>query len=311
MLDLRRIRYFVAAYEEGSIKRAALRENVVQPAVSVQIKQLEAELSLKLFERSAQGIQPTAAGHHLYRLAADILRRVQSGYQEMLDYTGAVAGSIAVGIMPSLCRGPMPGIVAAYASAYPGVDLKLVEGFSGPLVDRVLAGELDLAICNRPSAQTRLKLNLLARDKLVLVSGRDTSLTPWAPCRLEDLSAIRFILPSSEHNLRRLLDREFKRSDFRPARILEMDALGLTFDTMRAGGWSTIVPRIAVVNDLVPGTFVINPLVSTTITSDIYELRLPERAPPLAAQRLTQLVAASLADVGKAFQTAAATYHPA
>ncbi len=58
-LDTRKIQYFIALLEEGSMKRAAERHNIVQPAMSMQLEQLEAELSIQLFERSSQGIQPT------------------------------------------------------------------------------------------------------------------------------------------------------------------------------------------------------------------------------------------------------------
>lgn len=298
MLDLRRIRYFVAAYEEGSIKRAAERENVVQPAVSVQIRQLEAELSLQLFDRSAQGIQPTPAGRHFYRLCADLLRQLRKTEQEMLDYGGAIAGSIAVGVMPSLCRGVLPAIVGRFAVAYPAVTLKLVEGYSGALAEQLASGELDVAICNRPGPQTRLKHRLMVREPLVLVSGPDGRREPGEPCRLADIDGLQLILPAQVHMIRRILDRHIKRLGLRPARIIEVDALGVTMDTVRAGGWSTILPRVAVVSDMDHPDFRIGPIASPVLTSDIYELSLPERPRPVPAQRLVQMIDDALATFG-------------
>jgi LysR family nitrogen assimilation transcriptional regulator len=294
MLDLRRIRYFVAVYEEGSIKRAAQRENIVQPAVSVQIRQLEAELALQLFDRSTQGIQPTPAAHHFYRLCADLLRRLQMAEQEMLDYGGSIAGAIAIGIMPSICRGVLPGIVGRFAAAYPAVTLKLVEGYSGSLAEQLASGELDVAICNRPAPQTLLKQRLIVRERLVLVSGPDGRPEPGRPCRLADIDQIQLILPAQVHMIRRVLDRHMKRLGVRPARIIEIDALGVTMETVRGGGWSTILPQVAVLEDLDGPDFRISPIASPILTSDIYELRLPERPPPAPAQRLVEMIEEAL-----------------
>ena len=294
MLDLRRIRYFVAAYEEGSIKRAAQRENVVQPAVSVQIRQLEAELAVPLFDRSTQGIQPTPAGHHFYRLCADLLRRLQRTEQEMRDYGGTIAGSVVIGIMPSICRGVLPGIVGQFTAAYPAVKLKIVEGYSGSLAEQLASGELDVALCNRPAPQTHLKLRLIGREPLVLVSGPDCRRESGQACRLGNIDGLQLILPAQIHTIRRLLDRHIKRLGLRPARIIEVDALGVTMDAIRAGGWSTILPRVAVLRDADDAAFRIGPIASPILTSDVYELRRPEQPLPVPAQRLIEMIEASL-----------------
>lgn len=290
MLDVRRIRYFVAVYEEGSIKRAAQRENVVQPAVSVQIKQLEAELALQLFDRSPQGIQPTPAGHHLYGLCADLLRRLHWTEQQILDFGGSIAGAISIGVMPSICRGVLPAIVGRFAAAYPAVTLKLVEGYSGALAEQLASGELDVALCNKPAPQTRLKHRLIAREPLVVVSGPDALREPGQPCRLTDLDHLHLILPAQGHMIRRMLDGQLKRLNVRPARIIEMDALGVTMDMIRAGGWSTILPKVAVLGDLQDPSLRIDPISSPSLTSDIYELRLPERPLPTPVQRFVQMI---------------------
>ena len=290
MLDLRRIRYFVAVYEEGSIKRAAEREKVVQPAMSVQIRQLEDELSVKLFVRSTQGVQATPAGEQFYRLCTDLLRNLRLAQQQMRDFGGMIAGPISVGLMPSICRGPFAAILNRYSEAYPGVTIKVVEANSGTLADRVIAGELDVAICNRPASQTRLKLRLLAKDKIVLVSGAKKNLVRWKPYELAGIDDLKLVLPSPRHSLRRLLDRHIKARAIRASHILEIDGLGATMEVVQSGDWSTLLPSVAVINDLASTRVTINPVASPALTSDIYELRLPERPLSLPAQKLSEMV---------------------
>lgn len=289
-LDIRRIRYFVAVFEEGSISRAAERENVVQPALSVQIKQLEAELSVKLFERSAQGVQSTPAGQHFYKLCSELLRNLQSTRQQMLDFGGAIAGTVRIGLMPSICRGPLPAILSAYSDAYPRVEIKLLEANSGTLADRLIAGDLDLAICNRPASQTKLKLRLLHRDRVVLVSGPTKQLTRWRPCRLSDVRDLKLVLPSPYHSLRRLLDKHIKSGAIRPARVIEIDGLGATMEFIQSSDWSTTLPGIAVINDARADRFILNPIASPDLSSDIYELRPPDKPLSLPAQKLVEMV---------------------
>ena len=133
MVDIRKIRFFVAVYEAGSITRAAEREHIAQPALTVHIQQIEDELKVKLFERSAQGVNPTPAGRHFYGICQDLLRRLESVGDEMQAFSGEVAGSIAAGIMPSICHGPLAPVLACYTATYPNVAVRIVEGLSGTL----------------------------------------------------------------------------------------------------------------------------------------------------------------------------------
>jgi len=289
-LDVRKIRYFVSVFEEGSFSRAAERENIVQPALSTQIKQLETDLCVKLFERSTQGIQPTPAGQHFYRLCKDLLRALEAAGQQMRDFGGAISGFIRVGIMPSICRGPLATILTKYSDAYPDVEIKIVEAYSGTLADAVIAGALDFAICNRPASQTGLKLRLLHRDRVILVSGPTKKLTPWKPCRLAEVQDLKLVLPSSQHSLRRLLDKHIKAGKIKPARVIEMDGLGATMRFVQSSDWSTTLPSVAIIDDAKSDSFILNPIASPDLSSDMYELHLPERPLSLPAQKLVQMV---------------------
>src|SRR5579864_9700026 len=84
-MDLKQIRCFVAAYEEGSFSKAALREHCTQPGLSVYIQRLETMLAHRLFDRKARGVTPTIAGRHFYACCADVLKSVSIAKQRMLD----------------------------------------------------------------------------------------------------------------------------------------------------------------------------------------------------------------------------------
>jgi DNA-binding transcriptional LysR family regulator len=290
-LDYRKIRYFVAVYEEGSISRAAERENVVQPAVSTQIKQLEREFSVRLFQRASHGMEPTPAGDQFYKLCKRLIHDLGSARQRMLDLGSQIAGSVRFGIMPSLCRGPLSPVLAAYTTAYPHVDLTIVEATSGILAAAVMAGDLDGAICNQPTSVPELRLRLLRRDPLMLVSSRASGFVANRACRIADLRNLKVVLPTGGGNtIRRLLEAHMRTEHVRPLRLIHVDGLGATLEFVRRSDWVTIIPGIALKNDTDGDRFIGNPLVDPPLTSDIYEMHLPHRPLSQPAHELVRMI---------------------
>lgn len=289
-LDTRKVQYFIALFEEGSMKRAAERHNIVQPAMSMQLKQLEAELSIQLFERSSQGIQPTPAGRHFYKLCIGLQRDLQSARQEMLDFGSRVVGSIRLGLMPSICRGPFARILTRYCDEYPNVEIKVFEATSGALADMLLAGDLDFAVCNRPVSQTRLKLQPVFNAPIALVSGRATRKKHGVSCDLAELSGLKLVLPTRSNSLRRLVDRKIKAGTIRASRIIEIDGLSGTMSFIESSDWSTLVPSIALINDISSKRFIVNPVAAPELVSEIFEMHNPDRPLSLPGQRMVAAI---------------------
>ncbi len=294
-LDTRKIQYFIALFEEGSMKRAAERHNIVQPAMSMQLKQLEAELSIQLFERSSQGIQPTPAGRHFYKLCVGLQHDLQRARQEMLDFGSRVVGGIRLGLMPSICRGPFARILTRYCDEYPNVEIKVFEATSGALADMLLAGDLDFAVCNRPVSQTRLKLQPVFNASIALVSGRATRMKHGASCDLAELSGLKLVLPTSSNSLRRLVDRKIKAGAIRASRIIEIDGLSGTMSFIESSDWSTLVPSIALINDIHSKRFIVNPVATPELVSEIFEMHNPDRPLSLPGQKMVAAIRSVLA----------------
>jgi DNA-binding transcriptional LysR family regulator len=294
MIDPRKARFFVAVFEAGSISRAAEREHIAQPALTVHIQQLEDELKTRLFDRSAQGVTPTPAGRHFYGFCQDLLRRLESIDQEMRAFSGEVAGSIAAGIMPSICHGPLAPVLAAFTAQYPNVSVRIIEGLSGTLAEWVLSGEVDFAICNRPASGSELSLRLLITDRLALVSSRNSGRIAFAPCSLRGIADLKLVLPSKNHFLRHTLDHAIGRGDFRPVQTLEIDGQSATMQFVAHSDWSTILPAIALIHELDSHRFTINPIEQPPLTTEIYELRSPRHTLSAAAERFVAMLEAQL-----------------
>lgn len=294
MLDIRKMRLFVAAYEAGSITRAAEREHIAQPALTVHIQQMEDELQVRLFERSTQGVTPTPAGRHFYGICQDLLQRLESVGDEMHAFSGAIAGSVTAGIMPSICHGPLPQVLSRFTTTYPNVAVRIVEGLSGTLADWVLSDAVDFAVCNRPAATSGLSMRLLITDRLVLVSARNSARTPFSPCRLTDIHDLKLVLPSSSHFLRHTLDHHIERGDFQPANTLEIDGQSATLQFVAHSEWSTILPTVALINEFDSNRFTINPIEEPALSTELYELRSPRRTLNAAAEQFIRMLEAQL-----------------
>jgi len=212
----------------------------------------------------------------------------------MQAFGGDVAGSIAAGIMPSICHGPLAPVLASYTASYPKVAVRIVEGLSGTLAEWVLSDAVDFAICNRPAATLGLSMRLLITDRLVLVSAHNSGRMPFAPCRLREIADLKLVLPSSSHFLRHTLDHHIARGDFRPMNTLEIDGQSATLQFVAHSDWSTILPTIALINEFDSPRFTISPIEEPALSTEIYELRSPRHMPSAASQRFVAMLEAQM-----------------
>jgi DNA-binding transcriptional LysR family regulator len=280
-LDLKQIRCFVAAYEEGSFSRAALREHCTQPGLSVYIQRLEAMLAHRLFDRKARGVTPTIAGRHFYACCADVLKSVSIAKQRMLDMAGNVATDINVGVSPTLFKGVLPWMLPDYLSAHPYVDVRLAEAYSGTLTDWVVSGEVQVAIVTKPPIHFGLETTHFFRDRLVLVTrGSGKHKKGRRPRRRSssELQKLKLILPSPRHSLRQVVEAAAVRPGATGSgRILEIDGMLGTLELVRNSDWATVVASIAVMDEVKQGRLVAEPIHGPELWLDFYLIRTKDR----------------------------------
>jgi DNA-binding transcriptional LysR family regulator len=151
-MELRHLRYFVVVAEEQSVTRAAARLHVSQPPLSRQVRDLEEELGVELFRRTAKSLALTEAGKIFLVEARAVLLRVD----EAVDAVRAVAarnrGMLHVAYAPSLTVRLLPGALRIFESAHPGVRVSLHDLSSAESVQRLASGKIDLALTVRPFA---------------------------------------------------------------------------------------------------------------------------------------------------------------
>ena len=195
-MELRHLRYFVAVAEQLSFTRAAALLHMAQPALSVQIRQLEDELGVELFDRSRRAIALTHAGETMLgesrRLLASLDRSV-----DLVRRVGAGAiGSIAVGFVPSASNSVLPSLLRRFWEAHPDVAVTLREMAPGDLVDGLHAGNLDISFLYLPFSDPLLDHLVIVREPFVAALPFDHPLARETTVDVADLRDEPFVTPA-------------------------------------------------------------------------------------------------------------------
>ena len=150
-MELRHLRYFVAVADAGSVSRAATQLRVTQPALSRQIRDLEAELGLPLFDRVGRRLQLTAAGDNLLLRTREILRAADALREQASALAGGATGTLRLGATAQTLESLISGFLVGYRRQWPGIDVRLIEDGGMRLKTRVQRGELHVALGAVPS----------------------------------------------------------------------------------------------------------------------------------------------------------------
>ncbi|EHP40094.1 LysR family transcriptional regulator [Cupriavidus basilensis OR16] len=174
-MELRHLRYFLAVAETGHITRAAEQLGIQQPPLSQQLKALETELGVILFERQPRGVALTAAGHALRADALDVFARLDQMRQRMQRMARGEEGTLSVGFTSSAAAHKLtPEVLRACRRRFPGVTLKLGESNAAEVIEQLTTGTLDVALLRAPVRRPEgLRFDLLLEEEMVIALPLD------------------------------------------------------------------------------------------------------------------------------------------
>jgi DNA-binding transcriptional LysR family regulator len=195
-MDLRRLRYFVAVAEELSFNRAAQRLRISQPPLSNQIKQLEEELGIQLFERSSRGVRMTEAGEALLDEARRIFVQLEQTTRVVQRIGHGEVGRLTLGFVPSASNEMLPSILRTFRHRYPEVELFLREMRPDRVVQRLHDQQIDAGFLYLPLDDASLNVECVSREPLVLALPESHRLASKPRIALQALTEEPFILPA-------------------------------------------------------------------------------------------------------------------
>lgn len=281
---LRDIRLFVAAYEERSFTAAARREHATQSGVSQHIRKLEDTLRAKLFARDRGRVVPTPAGDTYYRHCIELLNAYAKADTAVRRHGAGLAGSLVVGLMPTMTRCVLAPALARFIDEHPNVVVRVVEGYSAALTEQVQAAELEFAIVPAFSGAPGLKSRLFLRTPEVLVASARAGRDHLAPVRLADLGPLKLVVPSDANTRRGLIETYLASNGVGIERLLELDAMLGTLDYVACTDWVAILPGIMMASETGSRQFTVNPIAAPPFGLDLVLIEPARRPMSPAAQ---------------------------
>lgn len=243
-LTLRQLRYLDALARYGHFGRAAEASAISQPALSMQIRDLEATLGTALFERGPRQVRPTAFGEEVVARARDILRAVD----ELGDLARAsgerLSGRLRLGVIPTVAPYLLPAILGELTAQHPELDLSLRETLTPRLIADLAEGRLDIAILALPVSEPWLEEEALFSERFVLVRPASDAALP-VPGR-EALGEMRLLLLEEGHCFRDQALSFCKTGPRAVREILHGSSLSTLVQMVAAGIGVTLIPEMAV-----------------------------------------------------------------
>jgi LysR family transcriptional regulator, hydrogen peroxide-inducible genes activator len=245
-MELHQLRYFLSVARFGSFTRAAEHERISQPSLSQQIRKLEDELGIRLFDRLGRHIRLTTCGERFQEHARRVLSDLEDARRDVNAMLGLHTGPVFIGVIPTVAPYILPQVLARCSKACPGITVNVVEDLTHALLKGVSEGELDLAILSLPVEAPELAAEPLMRDRMLLAVPKHHPL--WRRRRrvtLDEVASERFLLLRDGHCFRDDVLQFCKRSRLDPHVVFE----GGQFDTLvamvAAGTGVTLLPEIA------------------------------------------------------------------
>jgi len=252
-LDARLLRTFVTIVDVRSFTRAGRRLGLSQSAISQQIAAQERQLGVKLLVRSGTGVRPTPAGELLLHYARQILAKVDEAQRMLTVYDATGASVLRIGAGGAACEHLLPPILQAFHEEFPRVELRVQSGPSPQSIERLLEGDLDVAMLSLPITEPKLRIFEMGRDELVLITAPTHALASRRRVEIPELAGQPLLVYERRSSTYRLVERALLEASIFPRIVMELDHLGAVASMVRAGLGLAIVPRWAVADDLAAG----------------------------------------------------------
>jgi len=242
-MELRQLEYFVAVADEANFTRAAERVHISQSGVSAQVRQLERELGVDLFDRSGRSVQLTEVGAAVLPYACAALDAVEGARLAVDQLAGLVRGQVTVGMVSGCALPVLAELLAGFHRRYPNLGIALVEAGSDHLVEAVLEGQLELALVGSAGRTAPgLEAVVVVDEVLVAAVAWGHPLATRQTVRIDALRDQPLVCLPQGTGVRAALDAAFAAAGFEPRIAFEASALPMVMQLARSGLGMAIVP---------------------------------------------------------------------
>jgi DNA-binding transcriptional LysR family regulator len=283
-LQLAHLRTLAVIARQGSFSRAARELHLTQPAVSMQVRQLERGLGLPLLERVGKRAFPTRAGEVLLDHATRAFRELEAGVAHVQELRGVVAGRVRLGTSASISVYLLPLALRKFRARFPDIELVVVTGLASDIARGLVANDLDVGLVSLPVRDRQLAVAPFYRDRLVAIAPPERRWRRGAPVRAAELAQLPLILFDQGSTVRRMIDGWFHRARLVARPVMELGNTEAMKRFVEAGMGVSITSEFSVKADVAAGRLVALPL-EPAVMRQIGLVRRRDKAltPPLAA----------------------------
>lgn len=296
-VNLRLLQTFMVVAETLSFRVAAEQSRRSTSAISVQIKQLEAQLGMTLLFRTTRAVRLTTAGAELYAGTQRAMHEVRLGLRRLQEAADVKRGSVSVACSPTVASNQMPRILAAFEKDYPGVKVHVRELHALQLFDSVRQGDVDFGVGPKVPMTTEddLQFEVVLDDPFVAVLRRELAPRRTTRITLKELSGMPLLLQSSAAATRRLFEDVERKTKIKLVSKYECLQVQTLLAMANEGLGVAIVPSSVTSALPLPLTKVL-PISDPGMTRQLAIVSIRGRPFTPAAHRLSQLVRERIGD---------------
>ncbi|MBI3708670.1 MAG: LysR family transcriptional regulator [Proteobacteria bacterium] len=244
--SIRQLRSFVAIAKAGSFTRAAQMLHVSQPALTVQIRQLEAALKVRLFDRNTRSVHVTRVGSEMVLVFERLLAELDTAVSGANELASIRHGIVRLACLPSLAATILPKAIAAFRVRHPHVEFVLKDGVGGRVIALVKAEAVDFGITAGAVDDPELNASVLMRDRMHAVYLSPHPLDRDARITLDALSRHPLILMDEESTVRQIVEQAFREAGRSKTAAIEATYMSTALGMVRAKLGVALLPSTAI-----------------------------------------------------------------
>ena len=243
-LSPRQLLCFLRVAECGSFSAAAHALAISQPALSRTIRQVEGAIGARLFDRDTRNVALTQAGAELRPLAERLVTEFGGAYGALARFVAGQTGRLTVAALPSIAAVLLVPAIARMARTNPDVEVAILDGLSGSVLDAVGEGRADVGLTIRPAPRATLAYKPLFSDEFGLVCPSDDALAGNGPLPWSAFKDRPFVAMAAESSVRQMTDAAFLQASLAISPLYGCAFLGTTGHLVAAGLGITALPRL-------------------------------------------------------------------
>ncbi len=275
-VTLRQLRVFEAVGRHLSFSRAAEELHLTQPAVSMQVKQLEDMVGLPLTEQIGKKIFLTAAGEEVARHARLVALQLREAEESLAAMKGVKGGELRIGVV-STAKYFAPRVLAEFRAAHPGVEIRLGVHNREVIVSQLANNEIDLAIMGRPPSEFPTVAQSFAPHPLVIIAAEDHPLADRKRLEPSDLEGETFLIRELGSGTRTAMERYFSDVGFTPSAVFEMTGNETIKQAVMAGMGIAFISEHTVGLERMAGRLVVLPVRGTPVLREWFVVHRAEK----------------------------------